>query len=194
VKPYYDKVDKLIGIFGSKENIHNEPDGYFLPAPKPRLHELYYIKGARKAGVPVIPARKSILTKRINDDRGVCFYCRQCSRSCSVKADFSSGTSLVFPAQKTGKVDLFVNAMVREVTTNSEGLATGVSYVNKEDRQEYQLKGRTVVLAASACSSARILLNSKSSSIQTDWAMAPVWWVNTCTTLRAAAGLLLCRI
>ncbi len=55
VKPYYDKVDKLIGVFGSKENIHNEPDGFFLPPPKPRLHELYYINGARKAGIPVIP-------------------------------------------------------------------------------------------------------------------------------------------
>lgn len=162
VKPYYDRVDKLIGVFGSKEKIYNEPDGYFLPAPKPRLHELYYIKAARKSGVTVIPSRMSMLTKRINNDRGVCFYCRQCSRACSVKADFSSGTALVFPAQKTGKVDLFVNSVVREVTTNDEGLATGVSYINKEDRQEYQLKGKTVVLAASACSSARILMNSKS--------------------------------
>ena len=53
--------------------------------------------------------------------------------------------------------------MVKNVTTNDEGRATGVSYINKEDRQEYQLKGRAVVLAASACSTARILLNSKSS-------------------------------
>ncbi|MGB3589802.1 MAG: GMC family oxidoreductase [Tunicatimonas sp.] len=163
VKPYYDKVDKLIGVFGSKENLDNEPDGFFLPVPKPRLHELYYIKAARKAGVTVIPSRLSILTKRVNKDRGICFYCSQCSRSCSAKADFSSSSALVFPAQKTGQVDLFVNSIVREVTTNDEGKATGVSYVNKEDRQEYQLKGKTVVLAASACSSARILLNSKSS-------------------------------
>ncbi len=164
VKPYYDKVDKLIGVFGSKENLPNEPDGYFLPAPKPRLHELYYIKGAKKANVIVIPSRLSILTKRINSDRGVCFYCSQCSRSCSIHADFSSGTCLIFPAQKAGhKVNLFVNAMVKEVTTNDEGLATGVSYINKDDRKEYQLKAKTVVLAASACSSARILLNSKSS-------------------------------
>ncbi len=59
VKPYYDKVDQLIGVFGSKEGLENEPDGYFLPAPKPRLHELYYIKGAQKANVPVIPSRLS---------------------------------------------------------------------------------------------------------------------------------------
>ena len=163
VKPYYDKVDKLIGVFGTKENIENEPDGFFLPPPKPRLHELFYIKGARKSNIPVIPSRMSMLTKKLNDDRGICFYCGQCSRACAVYADFSAGTCLIFPAQKSGgQVDLFVNAMVREVTTNDEGKATGVSYISKDDRKEYKQKGRIVVLAASACSSARILLNSKS--------------------------------
>ena len=163
VKPYYDKVDKLIGIFGSKEDMPNEPNGFFLPAPKPRLHELYYIKGARKSNVAVMPARLSILTKRINKDRGICFYCSQCNRSCSVYADFSAGSCLIFPAQKNGgKITLFTNAMVREVLTDASGKATGVLYINKEDRKEYTLKAKVVVLAASACSTARILLNSKS--------------------------------
>ncbi|NVK86331.1 MAG: GMC family oxidoreductase [Cytophagia bacterium] len=164
VKPYYDKVDKLIGVFGSKENIPNEPDGFFLPPPKPRLHELYYVKGARKVGIPVIPSRLSILTKRINDQRGSCFYCGQCNRACMAYADFSSGTCLIFPAQRGGgKVQLFTDAMVREVTTDKNGKATGVNYINKADRKEYHLKAKVVVMAASACSTARILLNSKSS-------------------------------
>lgn len=162
VKPYYDKLDKMVGVFGSKEGRRNDPDGYFLPAPKPRLHELYYIKGARKSNVDVIPSRLSILTKKINKDRGVCFYCSQCNRSCSAYADFSSSSVFIIPALKGGQVDLFTDCMVRSVTTNDEGLATGVSYINKEDRMEYQLKGKTVLLGASACSSARILLNSKS--------------------------------
>lgn len=162
VKPYYDKVDKMIGVFGSNEGLYNDPDGFFLPAPKPRLHELYFIKGARKLNVPVYPARKSMLTKRINAERGVCFYCGQCSRACGIHADFSSSTALVYPALNGGQVDLLTNCMVREVLTGPDGRATGVSYVNREDRKEYQIKGRTVVLAASACSSARILLNSKS--------------------------------
>ena len=163
VKPYYDKVDKLIGVFGSKENLPNEPDGFFLPAPKPRLHELYYIEGAKKANVPVIPSRLSILTKRINNERGVCFYCSQCYRGCSVYADFSAGSCLIFPAQKSGgKISLFTDAMVREVLTDETGKATGVIYINKKDRKEYKLSAKVVVLAASACSSARILLNSKS--------------------------------
>ena len=163
VKPYYDKVDKLIGVFGTNEGLPNDPDGYFLPPPKPRLHELFYINGARKANIPVYPSRMSMLTKRINNERGICFYCGQCNRSCSVYADFSAGSCLIFPAQKNGgQVKLFVNAMVRAVNTNDEGRATGVSFVNKEDRKEYSIKGKTVVLAASACSTARILLNSKS--------------------------------
>jgi choline dehydrogenase-like flavoprotein len=159
IKPYYDKVDKLIGVFGSKENMYNEPDGYFLPAPKPRLHELYYKKGAEKSGVKVMPSRLSILTKRINNERGICFYCNQCSRSCSVYGDFSAGSCLIFPAQKSGgQVDLYVNSMVREVEVNEEGKAKGVLYINKEDRKEYRVRGKVVVLAASACSTARILL------------------------------------
>ncbi len=163
IKPYYDKVDKLIGVFGSKENMYNEPDGFFLPAPKPRLHELFYINAARKSNVKVMPSRLSVLTKRLNTDRGVCYYCNGCARSCNVYADFSSGSCLIFPAQKsTGQVDLFVNSMVRTVTTNKEGKATGVSFIDKEENKEYKLKGKVVILAASACSSARILLNSKS--------------------------------
>ena len=162
IKPYYDRLDKMVGVFGSKEKRRNDPDGYFLPAPKPRLHELYYIKGARKMGVDVIPSRLSILTKKLNNDRGVCFYCRQCGRSCNAYADFSSSSVFVIPAVNGGRVDLYVNSMVKNVTTDENGRATGVSFINKEDRKEYQLKGRSVVLGASACSSARILLNSKS--------------------------------
>jgi len=164
LKPYYDKVDQLLGVFGTKENIPNEPDGFFLPPPKPRLHELYFIKGAKKSQVPVIPARLSVLTKLINNDRGVCFYCGQCNRSCSVYADFSAGSCLIFPAQKSGgQVDLYVNSMVKEVTVDENGKATGVNYISKDDKREYSIKGRVVILAASACSTARILLNSKSS-------------------------------
>ncbi len=162
VKPYYDRVDKMIGVFGTKEGIYNEPDGYFLPPPKPRLHELMIKKAAGKIGIPVIPSRLSILTRPVNKDRGSCFFCAQCSRGCTVHADFSSSTCLVKPARKTGNADVYVNAMAREVLTDKEGRATGVSYVDKTDMQEYQVNAKIVVLAASACESARLLLNSKS--------------------------------
>lgn len=163
VKPYYDKIDKLIGVFGTNEGLYNDPDGLFLPPPKPRLHELFIKKAAGNINIPVIPSRLSILTKKINKDREACFYCAQCGRSCKIYGDFSSSSVLVKPAVATGNVDLVVNAMAREVLTNRDGLATGISYVNKADMQEYQVFGRTVILAASACESARLMLNSKSS-------------------------------
>jgi len=163
VKPYYDRIDKLLGVFGTNEGLENDPDGFFLPPPKPRLHELMIKKAAGSVGVPIYPSRLSILTKQINSERGACFFCSQCGRSCKVYGDFSASSCLVIPALKTGNVDLVTNAMAREVLTDKDGLATGVSYVSKDDLQEYQVSGRTVILAASACESARLLLNSKSS-------------------------------
>ncbi len=165
--PYYDKVDKMIGLFGTKEGIRNEPDGHFLPPPKPRLHELMLKKAATGIGIPVIPSRMAMLTKPINDSRGSCFYCGQCGRACQAYADFSASSVLCIPAAKTGNLTLINNAMVREVLTDANtGLTTGVSYVNKMDLKEYTIKGKIVVLAASTCETTRILLNSKSSRFQ----------------------------
>ncbi len=165
IKPYYDKIDKLLGIFGSVENMRNEPDGIFLPPPKPRLHELMIKKAGKKLNIPVIPSRLSILTKELpgNSDRGACFNCHQCNRGCMVYGDFSASSCLVIPAMKSGNISLFNNAMVREVLTDSKtGLCTGVSYVNTLTMEEITVKGKIVVLGASACESARLLLNSKS--------------------------------
>lgn len=162
VKPFYDRVDKLIGVFGSKEGIYNEPDGFFLPPPKPRLHELMVKKAGDKLKIPVIHSRMSMLTRPVNKERGSCFFCGQCGRGCSVYADFSSSTCLVKPAMKLGTMELYTDAMVREVLTDNSGKATGVSYVDKNTLEEHQINARVVVLAASACESARLLLNSKS--------------------------------
>ncbi len=163
VAPYYDKVDKLIGIFGSKEGLRNEPDGHFLPPPKARLHELMIQKAGKNLGIPVIPSRLAILTKAINNERGQCFYCHQCGRACQVYADFSSSSCLCKPAVKTGNTRLINGAMVREVLTDQKtGLCTGVSYVDTATLQERTVRAKIVVVAASACESSRLLLNSKS--------------------------------
>jgi choline dehydrogenase-like flavoprotein len=166
LKPFYDKVDRMIGIYGTVENIESEPDGIFLPPPKPRLNELFIKQGASKAGVKVITGRGSVLTEALKDnkDRGACFFCGQCGRACKVYGDFSSSSCLVIPAIKTGNLKVITNAMVREVLTDKNGLATGVSYVNKDDLQEYQVNAKVVILGASAGESARLLLNSKSAA------------------------------
>ena len=161
LKPYYDKVDRLVGIFGSKEGIFNEPDGIFLPPPKPRGYELLMKQACDKLGIPIIPSRLSILTQPHNG-RAACHYCSQCGRGCNTYSNFSSPPVLIKPAESTGKLNLVLHAMCREVTTDEEGRATGVSYVDTRSGQEYQVRAKAVVLAASACESARIMMNSKS--------------------------------
>ena len=161
IKPYYDKVDRLVGIFGSNEGIYNEPDGIFLPPPKPRCYELLIKKGCDKLGIPIIPNRLSILT-RPHNGRAACHYCGQCWRGCATHSNFSSTSVLLPPALETGRLEIIPNAMAREVLTNDEGMASAVSYVDKESGSERQVNAKIVVLAASACESARLLLNSKS--------------------------------
>jgi choline dehydrogenase-like flavoprotein len=164
VAPYYDRIDDLIGVFGSKEGLPNEPDGRFHPAPKPRCYELLVKKASDRLGITCIPSRLSIITKPL-PGREACHYCGQCNRGCRVKANFSSPDVLIAPALATGRLTLLMNAMAREVTTNKEGLATGVSYVDKLSGEARHIEARVVVLAASALESARLLLNSKSSSL-----------------------------
>ena len=162
IAPYYDRVDRLIGIFGSREGLPNDPDGIFQPPPQPRCWELLIKEGADRMGITCIPSRLSILTRPLNGRRA-CHYCGQCGRGCGTASNFSSPTVLLPPALDTGKLRIIPSAMAREVTINEQGLANGVSYVSKEDGREYQVRARIVVLAASACETARLLLNSTSS-------------------------------
>src|SRR3982751_1060246 len=62
VKPFYDEVDKLIGVFGANlgPRFPNEPDGFFLPPPQPRCYELLIKQASEKVGIPVVPSRLSI--------------------------------------------------------------------------------------------------------------------------------------
>lgn len=161
VKPYYDNIDRFIGLYGSNEGLRNHPDGIFQPPPKPRCHELLVKKASDKLNITCIPARLSIITKPLNG-RQACHYCGQCNRGCQVKANFSSPDVLIAPAQQTGKLTLITNAMAREVTLGSDGLATGVSYINKNTGADEHVRAKIVVLSASACETARLLLNSKS--------------------------------
>jgi choline dehydrogenase-like flavoprotein len=161
--PYYDKTEELIGVFGSAEGLENTPDGKFQPPPKPRCHELVILKACRKLGIPCIPARRSVLTRPLNG-RPHCHYCGQCGRSCATSSNFSSSTVLVPPAMATGNLEVRCNAMAREVLVGNDGLATGVSYIDKKSRREVQVRGKIVVVAASNCETARLLLNSKGPS------------------------------
>lgn len=160
--PYYDKAEQLIGVFGSHEGLENTPDGQFQPAPAPRGYERLIKIASDKLNIPCIPSRLAILTHPLNG-RPACHYCAQCGRSCGVNANFNSPGVHIFPAMKTGNIDLRTNAMVREVLVGGDGLASGVSYVDKKTRNDIEVRAKIVVLAASCCETARIMLNSKSS-------------------------------
>jgi choline dehydrogenase-like flavoprotein len=161
VKPYYDQVDRLIGIFGSVENLHNEPDGIFHPPPRPRCYELLVKQASDRLNITCIPSRLSVITQKLGE-RAACHYCGQCNRGCRTNSNFSSPSVLIQPAQRTGKLTLLTNAMAREITIDAQGKANGVSYIDKRTNRDEHVRARVVVLAASACETARLLLNSKS--------------------------------
>jgi choline dehydrogenase-like flavoprotein len=161
VAPYYDKIDDLIGVFGSKENLPNEPDGKFHTPPKPRCYELLVKQASDKLNITCIPSRLSIITHAL-PGRQACHYCGQCNRGCAVKANFSSPDVLIAPALATGKLTLITNAMAREVTIGRDGKATGIAYIDKNTGEDKHVEASVVVLAASALESARLVMNSKS--------------------------------
>jgi choline dehydrogenase-like flavoprotein len=189
VEPYYDKTEMLVGVYGSNEGLENTPSsspGALQLPPAPRAEELLTQKVCGELlDIPVIPAHLAILTQRQDADRisralwpsnslarrvtaesmrsrAACFFATPCGRGCSIKANFQSPTVLLPPALATGNLDILTHAMVREVTIDSFGRATGVHYVDKMTRMDEHVSCRVVIVAASACESARILLNSKS--------------------------------
>jgi len=186
--PYYDKVEALIGVFGSNEGLENTPNssaGILLPPPKPRAYELLIKKAAAGLKIPVIPSHLAILTQALDSkkasrylhpkdpraadtvadamtNRLPCIWATPCGRGCAIKANYQSTTVHLPPALASGNLDILTDAMVREVSVGANGKATGVLYIDKKTGKEMRAQAKVIVLAASGCESARILLNSKS--------------------------------
>jgi choline dehydrogenase-like flavoprotein len=164
IAPWYDKVERLIGVCGANEGLENSPDSppdILQPPPPPRPSELFVKRGFESMGIPVAATRLAILTRPLNG-RAACFYATDCTRGCSIRANFQTPTVLLPPARETGNLEVRTNALVYQVDLDTSGRAQGVSFVNRMTGERGSVKGRAVVLAASACETARILLNSKS--------------------------------
>jgi len=161
--PYYDKVESYIGVFGSRENVPNAPDGIFQPPPKPRCTETIIKKTCDKLNITCIPSRMAILTKPLNG-RPACHYCAQCGRGCLARSNFSSSQVMIPPAAETGRFTMIANAMARELVLGKDGRVEAASYIDKTSRTEQRVYAKAFVVAASACESARLLLNSRSTS------------------------------
>jgi choline dehydrogenase-like flavoprotein len=188
VAPYYDKVEMLVGVYGTNEgleNTPNSPDGILLPAPAMRAGEQFTRARGKKLGLPVVPIHRAVLSAKQDAERipaklhpnnpkaqrvlaeamrarQACFWATPCGRGCSIKANYQSTTVHLPPALATGNLDIVPNAMTREITMDENGKATGVVYIDKTTGKENRVKGKVVVLAASSAESVRILLNSKS--------------------------------
>ncbi|MFC0048335.1 GMC family oxidoreductase [Rheinheimera tilapiae] len=164
IAPWYDKTEALVGVCGTNTGLDDmppSPEGVLQPPPQPRVPELLIAAAAKKLGIPAVPMHRAVLTRPL-DNRAACFYATPCGHGCSIGAAFQTTTSLLPMAKATGLLDLRTDAMVKTVTTDDNGKVTGVSYIDKKTGTEHQLKARVVILAASACESARLLLNSKS--------------------------------
>ena len=158
--PYYDRAETFIGVVGSREGIRSAPDGVFHAPPPPKAHELLIQRASRRMGIPCIPNRRAVITRAING-RPACHYCGQCGRGCVTGSNYSASQTQIFPALETGRLDVIDLAMARAITTDASGRVDGVVYVDKRTGQERRVRCRALVLTASACESARLLLNSK---------------------------------
>ncbi|HEX3913210.1 MAG TPA: GMC family oxidoreductase [Steroidobacteraceae bacterium] len=190
VAPYYDKVERLIGVYGTSEGLENtpgSPPGCLLPPPAPVVSDYLVQQRAGRLGIPIIPGHRAVLTQQLDykrspallhpgnpkaqkivadhmKARAACIWATDCGRGCSIRANYQSTTVHLPPALATGNLHIITDAMVSRVVLGANGRAKGVTYIDKKSGAERQANARVVVLAASACETARILLNSKSAS------------------------------
>ena len=206
----------LIGVYGSNEGLENTPDsppGCLLPPPTPLVSDLLIAQRARRLGIPAIPGHRAVLTRPLDARthpgaaasgqchgaaassprtcaaRAACFWATPCGRGCSIRANYQSTTVHLPPALATGNLDIITDAMVHEVTLGRDGRASGVSFIDKHHGSgSIRRRARVVVLAASACETVRILLNSKSAAVSaTDWPIPAARSGATSWTRSAAA-------
>src|SRR6185436_1743556 len=169
--PWYDKTEKLIGVSGAAPargltNTPDSPPGCLLKAPPPRAFEMFYERGFRAMGIPVVPMHGAVLTSPVEEmnGRNTCVFATPCGRGCAIGANFQSTTVLLPPAKATGNLTITTDALVYQVDLDGAGKAKGVTYVDRVTGEHHSVTAKAVVLAAGSGETARILLNSKSSA------------------------------
>ena len=164
VSPYYDKVDRLLGISGTVENLPQLPDSIYQKPIKLNCGEQILKKAIAPMGRRLIPGRAGVTTEGVaNKYRNPCKGRGRCGRGCNINAAFHSPTALVLPAIDTGNLELRPNSTVSEVMVDPKtGLASGVRVIDSATRQVQEFRARVVILAASTLESTRLMLNSKS--------------------------------
>ncbi len=167
--PYYEKVERFVGISGKEEGLPQLPDSIFLPPMNLTCGEWRLKKAVDQMGDRwrrLTIGRVAILTKPIHegspDFRAACHYCGNCERGCDTKSYYTSIGSTLPAAERTGKMTLIPNAVVSHIVLDQKtGKAKGVNYVDGITRRRREVFGKTIVLCAGTLESTRILLNSE---------------------------------
>lgn len=162
IAPWYDHVERFAGISGSLEGLSHLPDGQFLPPFELNIVE----KHAQKAVADKLNGRRLFIGRVANLTKPVegrlnCQFRNRCWEGCHFGAYFSTQSSTLPAAAKTGRLSLAVNALVTRVLYDKDNKkATGVEVLDTESNQTYEYKSKIVFLCASALNSAWILMNS----------------------------------
>lgn len=168
--PYYDRVDRYLGVSGFPEHLPQMPDGQFMRPLKLNYSELHLRETLKGMDRVLTPYRAGVATDTLkhNKYRSHCYGRGACNRhvgGCDIHAAFDSPTGLIRPAMDTGNLTLRPNSTAYEVTVDKNtGKATGVAFLDSESKKSYQAKAKVVILAASTLESARLMLLSKSST------------------------------
>jgi len=167
IASWYDYVEKFAGISGREEGLPHLPDGEFLPPMEMNAGEEKMKAGLEDAYQDrmMTIGRSAVLTEALPDQgRAACHYCGPCARGCTAGAYFSSLSSTLPAARKTGNMTLKCNSIVHSVKHDPEtGRASGVRVIDRKTQETREYEGRVVFLCASALGSTKILLNSTSS-------------------------------
>jgi choline dehydrogenase-like flavoprotein len=162
ISPYYDRVESLIGVSNGSEEVYNTPIGKsLLPPFRPRCAELLVKRGAAKLGIKAVHKPLAVLS-RSYDGRPACHYCGACSYGCDTKSRYCAAEVLIPKLTTLPNFTLRTHSVVHTVLMDgATGKARGVTYVDANNRQEYEVYAKAVVLAPSMVESIRILFNSR---------------------------------
>jgi choline dehydrogenase-like flavoprotein len=170
IAPWYDHVERFIGVSGQAEGLPQLPDGQFQPPMDLRCAERHVRdRIAEKWGRDRVLTigRVAILTRSIGE-RAACHYCGPCERGCITHSYFNSIGSTLPAARRTGRMTLRPNSVVHSVIYDeSKDRATGVRVIDALTMQPLEFQARVIFVCASALESARILLNSKTARYST---------------------------
>jgi len=167
IAPWYDLVERFIGVSGQTEGLAHLPDGPFLPPMAMNCVETHVRdRMASRFGRDRVltMGRVAILTERHNG-RAACHYCGPCHRGCVTRSYFSSVNATLPAAEATGRLTLMPYTIARHLVYDAQrNRVSGVHVVDARTRATRDYTARVVFLCASALESARILLNSATSS------------------------------